>query len=326
MTINKATAIGCSNIAFIKYWGNVDQALRIAATPSLSMNLADLTITATVHFDDTCQADTLIMNGEPTTGSAADRVFQHLDLVRTKANITTPAIVETHSNFPAGAGIASSAAAFSALAVAGAKAAGLSLSESELSVLARRGSGSASRSVPTGFCEWLAGGTDETSYSTSIAEPTHWDLHDIVAIVDHGHKAVGSTGGHSIADTSPLQACRVTSASDRFERCKEALLNRDFATFGPIIEEDTTIMHCVMMTSQPPLFYWSPATFTVMQATAQWREDGLPVYFTIDAGPNVHLICEAAYADQVEQAARVLPGVTDVLRSGVGGPTQLIGA
>ncbi|MEM7030348.1 MAG: diphosphomevalonate decarboxylase [Chloroflexota bacterium] len=322
--MSKATAASCANIAFIKYWGNVDQTLRIAATPSLSMNLADLTITATVHFDEAQSSDRLIMNGTPTTGAAADRVFQHLDLVRKKANIQTAAVVETESNFPAGAGIASSAAAFSALAVAGAKAAGLSLSEAELSALARRGSGSASRSVPTGYCEWLAGGSDESSYATSVASPDHWDLYDVVAIVDTGHKSVGSTGGHSIADTSPLQACRINSAPDRFERCKEALLQRDLATFGSLIEEDSTIMHSVMMTSQPALFYWSPATLAIMKATEQWRTDGLLAYYTIDAGPNVHLICESHQADQVREAVSTVPGVKDIKGSAVGGPTQLL--
>ncbi|MFQ5420916.1 MAG: diphosphomevalonate/mevalonate 3,5-bisphosphate decarboxylase family protein, partial [Anaerolineae bacterium] len=210
------------------------------------------------------------------------------------------------------------------LSVAGAAAAGLSLSEAELSALARRGSGSASRSLPGGFCQWLAAGTDETSYATSIAAADYWDLRDLVVIVSSEHKQVGSTGGHRLADTSVLQAGRIASAPDRFERCKEALLNKDLAALGPIIEEDAVMMHCVMMTSHPPLYYWTPATLEIIQATLRWRADGLPVYFTIDAGPNVHLICEAAYAGQVEAAARTLPGLKDVLRSGPGGPAQLL--
>ena len=319
----KITAVSCSNIAFIKYWGNADQDLRIAVNPSLSMNLADLTITAGVQFAPELSADTLAINDKSVTGAAARRVFAQMDIIRAKAGISHHARIETESTFPAGAGIASSAAAFSALAVAGAKAAGLSLSEAELSALARRGSGSASRSVPDGFVEWRAGGTDETSFAESIAPADHWDLVDIVAIVSAAHKSVGSTGGHAIADSSVLQAARVASAGERFAAAKTAVLTKDLAALGRVIEEDAVMMHGVMMTSRPPLFYWTPTTLEIIHAVRQWREDGLPVYFTIDAGPNVHLICESGNADAVEALAQVLPGVQKTRRSGVGNGTTI---
>lgn len=319
----KITAISCSNIAFIKYWGNTDHELRLAANPSLSMNLADLTITATVQFDPEFSSDTLTINGKPVTGSAAERVFRQMDIIRHKANFTHRAKIATASNFPAGAGIASSAAAFSALAVAGAAAAGLSLSEAELSALARRGSGSACRSVPPGFVQWLAGGTDETSFAESIAPPEHWDLVDIVAVVSTEHKTVGSTGGHALADTGVLQAARLASAEERFIAAKNAVLARDLTALGMVIEEDAVMMHAVMMTSRPPLFYWQPATLAVIHAVRQWRADGIPAYFTIDAGPNVHLICERSHAETVASLVRTLPGVQKILRSGVGGGTKI---
>lgn len=320
----KSTAISCSNIAFIKYWGNADHDLRIAINSSLSMNLADLTVTATVEFAPEVPSDTLVINDEPVTGGAAERVFRQMDIIRHKANFFHRARIATESNFPAGAGIASSAAAFSALAVAGAAAAGLSLSEAELSALARRGSGSACRSVPDGFVEWRDGGTDETSFGESIAPASHWDLVDIVAIVSAEHKTIGSTGGHALADSSALQTSRVASANARFAAAKAAMLAKDLAALGEIIEEDAVMMHSVMMTSHPPLFYWQPATLAVIHAVRQWRADGVPVYFTIDAGPNVHLICERPHADTVESLVRALPGVQKTLRSGIGGGTQLL--
>lgn len=319
-----ATAISCSNIAFIKYWGNADHELRIAANPSLSMNLADLTVTATVQFDADFPSDTLTINGEHVTGGAAERVFRQMDIIRQRANFSHRAKISTESNFPAGAGIASSAAAFSALAVAGAAAAGLSLPEAELSALARRGSGSACRSVPAGFVQWLAGGTDETSFATGIAPADHWDLVDVVAIVSTEHKAVGSTGGHTLAGTSVLQAARVASAAERFSAAKEAVLAKDLPALGTVIEEDAVMMHGVMMTSRPPLFYWLPATLAVIHAVRQWRTEGIPVYFTIDAGPNVHLICERPHAERVESLARALPGVQKTMRSGVGGGAHVL--
>ncbi len=323
-TFSPTTAISCSNIAFIKYWGNADHELRIAANPSLSMNLADLTVTATVQFHADFPSDTLTINGECVTGGAAERVFRQIDLIRQKANFSHRAQIATESNFPAGAGIASSAAAFSALAVAGAAAAGLSLSEAELSALARRGSGSACRSVPPGFVQWLAGGADETSFAESIAPADHWDLVDIVAIVSAEHKAVGSTGGHALADTSVLQAARVVSAAERFSAAKEAVLAKDLPALGTVIEEDAVMMHGVMMTSRPPLFYWQPATLAVIHVVRQWRAEGIPVYFTIDAGPNVHLICERSHAEAVASLARALPGVQKIMRSGVGGGAKVL--
>ncbi len=147
---------------------------------------------------------------------------------------------------------------------------------------------------------------------------------DIVAIVSAEHKAVGSTGGHARADTSVLQAARVASAEERFSAAKEAVLAKDLPALGTVIEEDAVMMHAVMMTSRPPLFYWQPATLAIIHAMHQWRADGIPVYFTIDAGPNVHLICERPHTDAVESLVRALPGVQKTMCSGVGGGTAII--
>jgi diphosphomevalonate decarboxylase len=319
----KATALAHPNIAFIKYWGNQDEALRLPANPSLSMNLGSLYTVTTVTFDEMLPHDSLTINGTPVIGTGLERVTASLDWIRAEAGLRLPARVESDSNFPIGSGIASSAAAFAALAVAGAAAAGLRLDEAALSRLARRGSGSASRSVPDGFCQWLTG-DDQSSIATSIAPAGHWELRDLVLIVSQSHKAIGSTGGHKLAQTSPLQAARVAGAATRLKACREALLARDLAVMGPLIEQDTVMMHAVMMTSRPPLYYWNAATMAIIQATQQWRLEGLEVYYTIDAGPNVHLICEATQAEVVETAARKIPSVQDVLVSKPGGPTRLI--
>lgn len=319
----KATALAHPNIAFIKYWGNERDNLRLPVNPSLSMNLGSLYTKTTVTFDDSLTGDALQINRQPVTGPALERVTTSLNLIRAEAGIKAPAQIESESNFPVGSGIASSAAAFAALSVAGAAAAGLPLDEAALSRLARRGSGSASRSVPSGYCQWLTG-SDETSVATSIAPPEHWDLRDLVVIVSQEHKAVGSTGGHPLAQTSSLQAARVAGVEARLQACKEALLARNLAAMGPVIEEDAIIMHAVMMSSRPPLYYWNAATMAIIQATQQWRAEGLDVYFTIDAGPNVHLICPASQAEAVAAAARQISGVKDVLSSGPGGPARLV--
>jgi diphosphomevalonate decarboxylase len=240
------------------------------------------------------------------------------------ADIKDFASVESSNSFPSGAGIASSASAFAALSVAASKAAGLSLSEIEQSRLARTGSGSACRSIPGGFVEWNAGVDHESSYAQSIAEPDHWDLVDLIAIISGEHKDTGSTQGHRLADTSPLQEGRVKDADRRLEICRTALLNRDFPRFAEIVEQDSNLMHAVMMTSTPPLYYWLPGTVEVISAIQDWRKSGLAVCSTIDAGPNVHVICPATEANNVKHELEDLSCVNSILECHPGGPAYLL--
>jgi diphosphomevalonate decarboxylase len=324
MKTPSATAKANSNIAFIKYWGNRDNELRLPSNGSISMNLDGLFTRTTVTFSASSGSDSLRIGNRPVTGPGLGRVSLFLDLVRRLAGMNLRAEVVSENNFPSGAGIASSAAAFAALALAASSAAGLDLSEAELSRLARRGSGSASRSIPGGFVEWQAGETDENSYAFPIAPPKHWELVDCVAIVSAGHKKTGSTEGHALAPTSPLQTARVEDAPRRLDLCRRAILERDFDAFAAIVELDSDMMHAVMMTSNPGLFYWQPASITVMETVREWRAGGLPVCYTVDAGPNIHVLCPREQAEGVERRLRQLPGLQDVLVAGVGGPARIV--
>ncbi|HSG46071.1 MAG TPA: diphosphomevalonate decarboxylase [Anaerolineales bacterium] len=318
------TAQANPNIAFIKYWGNRDNTLRIPSNGSISMNLDGLFTRTTVSFQESLSSDALIINGYNITGKGLDRVSYILDIIRGMADIYEHAEVTTENNFPSGAGIASSASAFAALALAGSKAAELDLSEPELSRLARRGSGSASRSIPSGFVEWQAGTTDEDSFAFSIAEPDHWKLADCVAIVSAAHKKTGSTEGHAIAPTSALQQARIADAPRRLDLCRDAILNRDFDSFASIVELDSDMMHSVMMTSTPQLHYWNSASLSVMSAVRQWRSEGLSVCYTVDAGPNVHVICPESESQTVDKKLREINGVMDVLVAKAGGAAKVV--
>lgn len=321
--MDSITAIAHPNIALIKYWGNRDNPLRLPANGSMSMNLDGLFTRTTVSFGN-AKTDSLSINGFESRGKGLERVADILDLVREMAGIHARARVTSENNFPTGAGIASSAAAFAALALAASKAAGLSLSEPELSRLARRGSGSASRSIPGGFVEWQMGSGDMDSFAFSIAAPDHWDLCDCVAIVSAGHKKTGSTEGHAIAGTSPLQSARLADTTRRLDLCRRAVLERDFNAMAEIMELDSDMMHAVMMTSSPALHYWQPASMTVMQSVRAWRAEGLPVAYTVDAGPNVHVLCPSGVQKEAEARLRNLPGVENVLVASVGGPARLV--
>ena len=319
-----ATAFANPNIAFIKYWGNRDNTLRIPSNGSISMNLDGLYTRTTVRFQSSLTLDKLIINGHEVTGKGLDRISYILDIIRGMANIHERAEVMSENNFPSGAGIASSASAFAALALAGNKAAGLQLSERDLSRLARRGSGSAARSIPGGFVEWQAGASDEDSFAFSIAAPDHWNLVDCVAIVSAAHKKTGSTEGHAVAPTSPLQAARVVDAPRRLEICRKAILEQDFNTFASIVELDSDMMHAVMMTSTPALHYWKPASLEVMNRVREWRMDGIPVCYTVDAGPNIHVICPETEAHVVDKKLREIRGVDNVLVARAGGPAKIV--
>ena len=319
-----ATAQANPNIAFIKYWGNRDNTLRLPMNGSISMNLDGLYTRTSISFQPSLPFDQLIINGHEITGTGLNRVAYILDIVRGMANIHEHAEIVSENNFPAGAGIASSASAFAALAMAGSKAAGLNLSEADLSRLARRGSGSASRSIPGGFVEWQVGTSDDDSFAFSIAPADHWKLVDCIAIVSASHKKTGSTEGHAIAPTSPLQAARVADTPRRLALCRNAILNKDFESFASIVELDSDIMHSVMMTSTPALHYWKPASLAVMNAVRQWRSEGLSACYTVDAGANVHVICLEAESQNVNKRLREMDGVEDVLVARAGGPAKII--
>jgi diphosphomevalonate decarboxylase len=318
MPLGTATAVAHPNIAFIKYWGNRDEHLRLPANPSLSMNLDGLHTTTTVRWSADLPHDQLILNGQPAADAALARVAKHLDALRARLGLAACAHVESSNNFPMGTGIASSASSFAALTAAALAAAGADLSEREQTTLARLGSGSAARSIPTGFVEWYAADTHADSYAESIAAPDHWALVDAVAIVSESHKAVGSQDGHTTANTSEYQTARVASAAARVAICKAAILARDFATFAEVVEHDSNMMHAVMMTSRPPLFYWLPATLALMAAVVRWRAEGLQVCYTLDAGPNVHCICTQQDAPAVQARLHASGLIRDVRLAAVG--------
>jgi diphosphomevalonate decarboxylase len=323
IALGKATAVANPNIAFIKYWGNTDRALNLPANPSLSMNLAALTTVTTVEFQADLPGDVVRIGDQPAGREALVRVIDHLDRVRSMAGISDRARVASRNDFPAGAGLASSASGFAALSLAATRAAGLVLNEAELSRLARLGSGSACRSVPAGFSLW-EGTSDETSFARQLAAADYWALRDVIAIVSSGHKSVASQDGHSLAQGSPYHQVRLAAVPQMLARARAAILARDLTVLGPVVEADALAMHGVMITSQPPLMYWLPATVVVLHAVHDWRNDGLGVYYTVDAGPNVHCICQEADAAQVAARLRNVAGVQEVLTTGPGEAVRLV--
>ncbi len=287
----KATAIAPSNIAFIKYWGKKNEVLHLPLNGSVSMNLNNLITTTTVEFNPGFTKDILVIDNE-TNSKEIDRAVKHIDLVRKRAHIFLKAKVVSKNNFPKGTGLSSSASGFAALTLAASKAAELNVSEKELSILARQGSGSACRSIPDGFVEWLEGNSNETSYAKSLYPSNYWDIADVVVIISDEKKDISSTEGQKLATTSPFFSVRLAAIKDKILKIKKLLNKKDFIHFGELIEGEALELHAVMLTSQPSLIYWLPGTIKMMKLVKNWRNNGLHVYFTVNTGQDIHLIVE----------------------------------
>lgn len=316
-----------SNIAFIKYWGVADPALNIPLSNSISMTLADAHTTTTVAWDETgvLERDLFVLDGVDQSPERSQRLIRHLDILRGLAGVSWRAWVTSKNNFPTASGIASSASGFAALTVAGCAGLGLDLDNTRLSAIARRSSGSASRSLFGGFVEWVQGSGDADSVAVPLHGPDHWDLRDVVAVVSSEEKKLSSAGGHLLAASSPLLEGRIAHVDGWLEEVRAAIAGRDIQRLGPVIELDALAMHAVMMTSNPSLLYWQPGTLEILHAVRGWREEeGLAVYFTIDAGPNVHLICEADTVNEIETRLAALRSVERVIASRPGPGPQLL--
>ena len=322
--MNEVTAVSPANIAFIKFWGKKNPLLNIPFNDSISMNLSSCFTTTTVEFDRKFKNDRIFIDGKKVTGAKKDRVVRILDLVRQKAGITFRARVDSKNNFPSDAGIASSASGFSALALSASCAAGLNLSQKNLSILARVGSGSACRSIPDGFTLWEKGRDNDSSYAIQIAPPRFWDLRDVVAVVSKGKKGVGSTEGHELAVTSPYFVARLKNLKKRIGKLKTALLAKDFNTFGKLVEEEAIDLHVMAMTSHPPVFYWNKGTVEVMYTVFKLRESGTECYFTMDAGPNVHVMCLGKDEQKVRSALNKLTSVSLIISNKAGKGARII--
>jgi diphosphomevalonate decarboxylase len=325
-----ATAVAHPNIALIKYWGKRDERLILPVTDSLSMTLDVFPTTTSVRLAAGAGPDEVTLNGRPAEGETGRRITAFLDLVRQSAGRTERAVVDTRNTVPTGAGLASSASGFAALAVAAAAAYGLDLDATALSRLARRGSGSASRSLFGGFAVWHAGpehGTDADADAGSYAEPVPTAALDpalVIAVVNAGPKPVSSREAmRRTVDTSPLYRPWAASSKDDLVEMRAALGRGDLTAVGEIAERNALGMHATMLAARPAVRYLSPATVTVLDRVLQLRQAGIAAYATMDAGPNVKVLCPRADAQRVADAVRDAAPDSTVLVAGPGPGARL---
>lgn len=325
----KATVMAPSNIAFIKYWGTRDPENTLPFNPSLSMTLNRCATRTTVELlGETAPDEVAVRIGdhgfEPASEAFTAGVIAHLDRLRAWALSDEHFRVATENTFPMGTGLASSASGFAALALAVTGALDREVSPQEASVLARHsGSGSAARSVMGGFVEWPAAG-DPSGAAVQILSADHWDLRDVIAVLDFESKEISSREGHRRAPSSPYFERRLLELPQRLDRVRRALTDRNFADLAQVMEEEAIDLHLIAMSSRPPIFYWQPGTLQVLDAVRQLRRGGEDVCATMDAGANVHLICTPRSEARVVEELNTIANVQEIIRDGVGqGPVSL---
>ncbi|HET6587138.1 MAG TPA: diphosphomevalonate decarboxylase [Oleiagrimonas sp.] len=323
----KATARARPNIALVKYWGKRDSTLNLPAAGSLSVTLDTLWTQTTVAFDRTLEHDALRLNGA-VDACAGTRVSACLDVLRQHAGIAWRARVDTQNNFPTAAGLASSASGFAALVMAASQALDLPLDRKFLSTLARQGSGSAARSLYGGFVAMYAGQLADGSdaFAEPLLPPQDWPLTVVIAITTQQAKAVGSGEGMERSRrTSPFHANWIASVDDDLAAARSAVMAHDFEALAEVGEHSCLKMHADMLSSRPPLMYWSAATMACMQRIRELRgRDGLGVFFTVDAGPQVKAVCLPQDAPRVAAALAEVPGVECTMVSGLGAGAEIL--
>lgn len=323
----KVSAIANANIALAKYWGKRDANLILPCNSSLSVALSDLIAHTTVMPD---KKDSFNLNGEeqnPASKAYQEYIASFLAKARRVYSVP-PLRIISQNNFPTAAGLASSAAGFAALAVAINTACKLSLDTKELSILSRFGSGSATRSILGGFNIWQKGekidGSD--SHIVNVAKQDFWPEFRIIAcITDTSKKAFASRAGMAqTIKTCPIyESAWLSTADQDVDTIQKAILDKDFSLLGKTAEQNALKMHATMLSTTPPINYWNEATKEITSNIVEWRESGLESYFTMDAGPQVKIICLEENLSLLEQKLSALNYIERLYITSVGSAARI---
>jgi diphosphomevalonate decarboxylase len=325
---NTTIAQACANIALIKYWGKRDVRLNLPAVGSISLTLTALKTRTSITFNPDMFKDCLIINQQEASEPQRKRVEKFINIVRKKAGRNHFAEVKSENNFPTGAGLASSASAFAALSLAATRALGLKLNKKELSLLSRRGSGSATRSIYGGIVE-MQKGTDpkgKEDYAIQLAPSDYWDLRVLILITSGEEKKIGSTEAMNLtASTSPYYQNWITSSEKDLKEMRTAISQKDFEKLGDLAEFSALKMHALTLSSRPPVLYWNSTTVELIEEVKTLRKKGIQAYFTIDAGPQIKVITLPEHMSFLQKHFSEFQGVENIVESNLGPDVTLIG-
>lgn len=319
----KAKARAHTNIALIKYWGKQNEELAIPMNSSLSLTLDKFYTETEVEFKSDISKDIFYLNGEPDDETLI-KVSKFLDLFRDAKGIKDRAIVTSINKVPTAAGLASSASAFAALGAAANIASGLNLNHKQLSTFVRKGSGSATRSIYGGLVQWYKGDSDETSFAQPV-DDADWDIGMVVVIVNSKEKKISSREGmKQTVLTSPFYDMWPNEAEKDLKAIKIAIKNRDFKSVGKITENSAMKMHATMLSANPSIIYFQPNSILVMQIVQQLRKEGIEAFFTMDAGPNVKILCRLSQAEIIKKRLMENFREENIIITGPGPGVQII--
>jgi diphosphomevalonate decarboxylase len=314
------TAVARANIALIKYWGKRDVTGNVPAAGSLSLTLEALRTVTTVEL---CEGwDRLTLDGEDIAGKALSRITKFADLVRTATGRTERIAVKSENAFPTAAGLASSASAFAALAVAVSRLFGQELSPTELSILARRGSSSAARSIFGGFAR-MTDGDDAHAYPLDGIDLS---LGAAIAVANAAEKEIGSTDGMEHTRlTSPYHRAWIETVNRDLDAGETLLREGDLEKLAELVEANCLAMHANAMAARPGIIYFKAPTLWAIEEVRRMRASGTPVFFTIDAGPHVVAFAPPDHLKSVAARLSQHPEVAEVITSGPGRGAEVIG-
>lgn len=312
----KVTVETSPSLALVKYWGKLEQGVNIPATSSLAVTLDGLRTTTTVA--DGATADRVLVNG---TEQPIDRYTPILTEFRRRTGMSDAVEINSHNNFPTAAGIASSSSGLAALALGLDALFGTNLSPVDLSSLARFGSGSGCRAVYGGFTTWRAG----AEHAERIFGADHWpELRILVVVVHSDAKGVSSRDGMIRTQaTSPYYDNWVDLSPALFETACSALADRDLSILGQAMRHSYLSMFASMFAASPPLLYWRPESVSLIHLCQRLREEGVAVWETMDAGPQVKMFTTSRFVGQLRQAIEdLLPGVA-IIEARTGGEPSI---
>lgn len=300
----KGKARAYTNIALIKYWGKKNESLILPMNNSLSLTLDAFYTETEVSFSEAYTEDQFYLDNQLQDEKATKKISTFLDIVREKAGTTKKAKVISQNFVPTAAGLASSASGLAALAGACNEALELGLDDQALSRLARRGSGSACRSIFGGFVEWEKGHDDQSSYAYPISSDGFEDhLAMVFLLLNEQKKDVSSRDGmRRTVETSSFYQGWLDSVEADLYQLKQAIKTKNFQLLGETMEQNGLKMHGTTLAARPPFTYWSPDSLKAMQAVRDLRNQGIPCYFTMDAGPNVKVLVQKDHLDKVKTA------------------------
>ena len=285
------TARAYTNIALIKYWGKKNKQLKLPYTNSLSLTLDRFYTDTKASIVDSDQ-DIIYLNQQLLDDAHSKRIRNYLDIVRQIYSFSEHFQIDSVNHVPTSAGFASSASGFAALAAAVNETKQLNLNRRELSILARNGSGSASRSIYGGFVEWIAGNDNASSFAQPIDEHPDIDLSILSVVINTQTKKISSTVGmENSVKSSPFYPNWVTLVTSEIEEIKQAIAKKDIQKIGEISEHNAMSMHALTLSANPSFTYFAPETIRIIQIIQELRQKGIFAYATIDAGPNVKIIC-----------------------------------